>query len=94
MESNGKLTQDRYWCYVNDVTGEYAGLRQTNPFRLSLFKTEEDGAAHMEARTLPASLRGHWLTRDDVVAIAELDCGGNYVVLDRSDIPLLKSRTE
>ncbi len=94
MQVNGRLTQNRYWLYVDDKTGHYCRLCDEQPFKLSVFPTEEDGKAHEEAYVLMKSLRGHWVDRREVLMIASIDFGGNYVVLEESDIILLKSRTE
>lgn len=94
MQTNGHLSQDRYWLYVNDRTGNYCCLRDEKPYKLSVFITQEDGAAHVEAYSLMKSLRGHWVDKNEVLLIADIDFGGNLVLLEESDILLLKSRTE
>ena len=94
MQFNGELDQDSYWLYVHDKTGKYACLRDEKPYKLSIFRTKEDGEAHVVAYTLMETLRGHWVDKSEALMIANIDFGGNYVVLDESDILLLKSRTE
>lgn len=94
MQFQCELKQPRYWLYVNDNTKKYACLRDEKPYKLAVFETEEDGAAFVEAYTLMASLRGHWVDKSEVLVIANLDFDGNYVVLNESDIFLIKSRTE
>lgn len=94
MQTNGELNQEQYWIYICDKTGKYACLCDDRPYKLAAFSSQADGLAFVDAYALLAPLRGHWVSKQELRIIAEIDFGGNYILLEQSDILLLKSRVE
>jgi len=92
MQINGPLDQERYWLFVNDRTGGYACLQHEKPHKLSVFRTERDGTAHLDVYFRLRWVRGHWASRHEVQVIAALDFDGNYAILDEADIPFLSGK--